>query len=1600
MRKLILIFFAGLMSGGLIFGQGVELPDDPIKFKDVVADAYLNSQNEEMIAMAQTFSTDWSTLDIADKNTVIKVSKDMLDKGYSFYTEVYKFINILCKADKMQGMIDRTTIINTTDKVLRNHSKSDLNTYLDKLHDFADNKALYYSVNYGVYSEGAVSLEYVEIESQQPVSFENTEEDVNSENNNNQSEDDGWFNDWDSWDSNKDEPANNEDTWATGWDEEDETQPSDNFTPQAISTLIQVVVPEVSGPVLRFEKTFLKFTSNYDTVFIKNTSGSIMMLNNMLVANGGSFDWSPAGMDPDEVYASFGDYYFDISKPKIESQKVQLTYKSRLDEPVEGVFEYKLKRKPETGKPTYPRFKSYSNNVYVKGFKEKGLEYKGGFSLRGEQILSTPVFPGLGRIEVKKDGRKYFKAYSNIFELSDSIISSPRAGLVIYHDRDSITHPALKIKYELDSMQLTVLSNDGAFKNTAFKTSLFNMEFKAELINWDLESDSLDVGRLTAKNKLPVEFESEEFFSTERFGNLTGLLDTNPLLRFVYFARKRGSGSFYTYEVAEFMEEDEEKIRGYAHFLMRNGFIEFNPNTGYIEISRKGYHYVLSDRGRKDYDNLRLESISPDVANATLRLNKDEMVVRGVERFIISKSLKVYVEPDSQTIVLLRNRDLLFDGIVNAGNIQYIGKEFRFNYDSFLIDMPQIDKIRFNLDSDQPKGYRARQRKSIGNELQETAGTLFINKPNNKSALKDFPSYPKFSGSRGATVYFDSPDILDGAYDKSVYFSVPTFDLDSVSGSDTKALTFKGTFYSGIFPPFEETLRLMPDNSLGFVHKSPQEGYQLYEGDGTVYSDITLNADGLTADGRIEYLAADVYSSDFTFYMDSVAAPASRVEIAKGDAQGPSVPAIVSSDSKFRWDIPTDSMNFTNISEPINLYDNTATLNGTAVYSKHGGYGRGELKTRGSVTKSKNISFSEYQIGARNAGFIIESSNPEKPALRGEDVKLDFDLTNNVADIQPEKEGVAALDFPFAQFKTSITKATWDLSNQQVSMIKPTDVPIENSYFYTTRKDLDSLAFNATRAEYDINDLSLNVFGIPYIKVADAKVTPDENKLLIRENATLDRLYNATIVVDTLNEYHTLIDGEIDIISRTKFEGKATYRYINALSDTFNIEFGEFSYQEYTPEKNVTKYRTVASGHLDVEQNFLISPGFFFKGKVTMYANKEVLELDGAVRLDMHTGESDWIVYNSTAQIKDIVFNFNEATTEAGKKLKAGVFYENGTDYLYSIFIKDKLTDDDLPLFQPSGMLSYNRIAKTYDIVDFEKLQGNSYQGQKYTYNDENGVVNFEGKINFLAGNEDFNLTGAGRGSGIPEEGKLDVSGMLGINAQIDDNILQAIGSKFRETADAIGNPEALSNLSEQIYYLSEFIGDKGAKAFEERALNEYTPLAGFDRGADYNIFLTNLDMKWDNDHKAWYNNGTVGVSHLGRQDVNTLIGGFVELRKDPDGNETFNVFAQLTPGHWFFVQYKERVLMILSSDQEINNMIRERTEKNKKKMGAYTQTTAELDEVTDFIDRFRKDYLGIGTSYDLQFFNNQSNVPTQAVPFGNDSEAQNTDTDDEDTGF
>jgi hypothetical protein len=498
------------------------------------------------------------------------------------------------------------------------------------------------------------------------------------------------------------------------------------------------------------------------------------------------------------------------------------------------------------------------------------------------------------------------------------------------------------------------------------------------------------------------------------------------------------------------------EIQKAIEFLAQKGLVEYWPQGDRVIVKEKAITQYRAYRGQVDYDNLKIQSVTgsyaitdlkkPSHPNATLNFKDRNMVVRGVEEFNVSDSLNVIIKPDSSLITVLQNRDIKFDGTITAGNFEITGKDFTLKYDSFFISLNHIDSINFYAMERNTRGQLVRRK--INNSMvgadstaaaeggmsgaAKTSGTLYINRPNNKAGKVKIPNYPRLDAAAGGVIYFDRPEVLGGVYDRSVFFVVPPFKLDSLNDADPTSLNFDGTFISsGMFPSIKEKLHTMPDKSLGFEHVVPNSGYQLYKGDGKLYGVISLDNRGLRAPGKIDFLAATVNSSDFVFYPDSVIAKGTRAKIVEKQFGSVVFPQASLPDYQMKWYPKQDQMKLRNTTSPFNFYDSTAQLTGTITISKSGVSGIGKLETRGSELRSREMNFSAKDFGARHARFKAKSADPAKPLIDGTDVRVKFNLAQNYADISPEIEGEAAIDFPFAQFRTSIPNARWDLTAQK-----------------------------------------------------------------------------------------------------------------------------------------------------------------------------------------------------------------------------------------------------------------------------------------------------------------------------------------------------------------------------------------------------------------------------------------------------------------------------------------------------------------------------------------------------------------------------------------
>ncbi len=514
------------------------------------------------------------------------------------------------------------------------------------------------------------------------------------------------------------------------------------------------------GPLIKFENINLVIKTPFDSVSIAGTNGDFKLVENIFVGTKGKMDWTRVGLSPDSVYCLLNQYRFLVSRPKIAVEGAHLVYLGRLDSLVQGSFRLVSSNPNNRSGPDYPQFTSYEGNHRLNGLGSDMITLNGGITLEGTRISTKAKSGEVSRLEGISGPRARFVARSPYFLIEDSIISTPGAAIISFkHGYDSIYHPGMKMSFYTRSSRLRLVEDKSEFKRTPLTSTLFDMDIYSGLIDWDLTSDSINLSLLNAKNVLPVTFESHDFFSEARFNSLSGLNDFNPLVSAMGYSRKVNSLEFSSFDLAQSINRNPDIVKSSIISISYNGYVNYDPETDLLHITRKGVHNYLSQRRRRDYDFLSITSVIADQPNATLDLESNEMKIRGVDKIYVSPKHDVYIEPDSAEITLMANRDFYFHGSVTAGNFQYVGKDFLFNYDSFLVHLPKVESIKLHDKS----ASDATTDQGLNNQVIESGGVLYINKPNNKSALKDFPEYPVYSASSGAVFYFNNSEILDGA---------------------------------------------------------------------------------------------------------------------------------------------------------------------------------------------------------------------------------------------------------------------------------------------------------------------------------------------------------------------------------------------------------------------------------------------------------------------------------------------------------------------------------------------------------------------------------------------------------------------------------------------------------------------------------------------------------------------------------------------------------------------------------------------------------------------------------------------------------------------
>jgi len=1181
------------------------------------------------------------------------------------------------------------------------------------------------------------------------------------------------------------------------------------------------------------------------------------------------------------------------------------------------------------------------------------------------------------------------------FVLDLEKLVSRRTEVSLYiSDEDSITHPSVDVVYNVDSSEV-VLYKDVKDKKAhqAFLSPYHNYYLYFDAIRWNLKTDVIEFTSLIDKENQSSAIESYDYFALTRFRQAKGVMRFNPVGAINRYMHKYPGTPILPEDICnEYNLPDElPKLMLALPEIEGMGYIQYNEETREIKPLPKLETWSMAALGKKDYDAISIISQVKSGNNAELDLNDREINLEGVEFFTLSDSQYVAAVPNQDHVTVRENRDLNFNGVMAAGKLNFYGVispegaprdttegKFTFEYENYKIKCDSLDSLRFILIRNPEVGYNfTKLQKALRNTtIEGVTGAIYINKPYNKNGLEAHPEYPVFDSYTKSYVYWAKPNVRGGVYTKDkLHFDIDPFVLDSLEDFDEKSLSFEGEFFSSeILPPIKQKLSVMEDYTLGFKQVAPPDtGYGLYDGKGRLSSgEVQLDGSGLTTNGTMEFMQTTARSDSFQMFFDSVKAITNDFELPRHTEDGAKYPDIKAGTIAYKWLTKKDQIELQTVEngEPIQLFGGEGLFEGKLIVTKEGLKGSGKL-TLGNVTvESEEIDFNEMDFSATKGTFTVyDKNNPGKELYVATDMDISYDVDKHTSEFQSEKVGEATSNFPEQSFMTSLGKGKYNKEKNDLRLESLSVKPKDN-YFYSTDKMQDSLNFRANTAYYNFDQKEIDIKGVPYIYVADAKITPDstsDGAVTVKTDGYLQKLTDAVIDANLETNYHHIYAADIEIKSSKNYDAKGKYDYIEIGGKDQFINMTEIKVQADT--------LTIAKGSIEEEQGFYLTDRIFFKGETFLKANREYMRFTGEVKIESdNEAFSNWIPFDTIVNPDSVFIKIDVSESQI-----AGLHYIKQNRVFYSTFLQPKKSKEDLLVASAKGGLTYDRNTNEFRIGPAKKLQGVENRGTTSALDDQNNIITTIGKLDIPFKWEKNTINSEVAGRWKDDMGNREVTANLMLRLTMDCISKEAWAKmaervKLQASLDPdiqdidFKDPLFLQSISEFLdpNYKQE---EKATKELVKTVENAEVPANDVKVAKELggSLFLTDIAMRFDPEYKTLFStSGDIGVLGINGEPINkkASFSSKVEYnlgRYTPQGlrlSDTLKIYIEIDEFTWYYFKFAGDVVYTWSSDVEGYIAQLESELEKRKKSDGYRFELATEEEMQDFLNRFTSRYI------------------------------------------
>lgn len=1270
-------------------------------------------------------------------------------------------------------------------------------------------------------------------------------------------------------------------------------------------------------PRIKFPKMDLTCYAKEDSSVLSGLSGYYYPLSKTFVGKGGRLFWTRAGLNPANTYADIVSVTIDLTSTEWGSDSAIFYSKQYFKEPLKGRVTDKLLANITPDKASYPSFSSYDLKLGIKEIV-KDADYVGGFSQRGSKMIGSGTKDQKATLTFKRNKKVFLVVSSLSFVVRPERISSDNAAFVCYHENDSIYHPSIEMKYISKDRELSLIRASGSGVSMPFFNSYHQMDMYVDAIYWKIDDPLMELKMLSGQGESKMVLESSNLYTDERYQKIQGISDVSPLFTIKQYVEKNGRIIFVP-DFAKYLRVSEQQARSLIIYLANKGFVSYDFETDEASLNEKLYYYLAARSNKTDYDKIEIESVISARPNAKLNLLNFEMDLQGVGRILLSDSQQVWIAPVEQEMRLLKNRDFEFSGRVHAGRSDFFGKNFKFFYDQFRIDLSNVDSIRLKIESETELDENGKPKLiPLKSTLQNVAGKIYIDSLNNKSSRKSYPAYPVFVSDKEAYVYYDHPSIYNAIYKRdNFYFKMDPFTIDSLDNFSAGGLKFKGDFESGgIFPTISEIAIIRPDFSFGFERESPPEGYPMYAGKGRYFNHIDLSYAGLVGAGKVDYLCSSSESKDIVFFPDSTNMEKTVWNLRKETIAGIGFPQANGADTYINWRPKEDKMFVFKRTSKLEIYDKAVAVDGNLVLAPSGLGGYGDTYFLESELYSKNFWFKQDAYGADTSDFKLKSDDENVLAIQTKNVKSRIDLVKRFGDFTANGKG-SYVSFPLNQYICFIAQFKWFMDKQEVEfgedMKDNTKLNIEGSDFVSINPYQDSLRWNAGLARYSLIDYLIKARKVKEILVADASLQPNDSAtIVIERNAVMRPLSDAKIVANTTTRLHHIDEAEIKVQGRKKYEATGKYAYTDPAGAKHLIELERIGID--------TSLQTYANGVIPESSSFMLSNNIQYKGGVYIAAANPLLNFAGFAKVNHLCEEklpANWFSFKSDIDPQGVTIPVNEPRNEMGEKLALAISHTSDSTGFYSSFISLKRRSTDLDLITANGVLSYDAKAKVYKVASAEKIKSPDAPGNLIQLNDANCLVYGEGRMNLAASFGQFMMTVTGNVTNNTNNDSTYFDVLVGLDFMFNSDALKSMAEVIT------GNPTLKptdDTRTTWVRSMKELIGiEKADKMISEYSL--YGAPKRIPQELQQTLFLSEVKLYWDMQAQAFRSYGPIGIGFIGKEAISRQVKGYFEIQRRK-GNDVFNLYLESDNASWWYFNYSRGILQSISSDNKFNDVI------------------------------------------------------------------------------